>query len=117
MRLERARVLANYRGYQSTDRRPNTISTERLVVFAPANQAVVGGDLQVIERATTRIRVERFDGLDFHNSPVTCFGSHISSTAGEPLRTASNPRLIAGATSSGSVTFSPYAPLAAASPA
>jgi hypothetical protein len=52
-----------------------------------------------------------------YTSFVTSFGSHTSSSAGTPsLWTASSPRRMAAPSSFGSVTFSPYAPLAAASP-
>ena len=41
-------------------------AAERLVVLAPADQAVVGGDLQVVEGAPARIGVHGLDPLDLH---------------------------------------------------
>ena len=116
VRLERAGILADQSRRQRIDGRRHAHATKRLVVFAPANQPVVGRDLQKVKRPPATVGVQGLDLSDLHSSPVTCFGIHMSSTAGAPSRTAWSPRWIAGPTSPGSVTFSPYAPLAAASP-
>ena len=57
-------TLANYHGRKLLDNRGDADGALVLVVFAPPDHTVFGGDLDEVVVAPTGIAVARFDGSD-----------------------------------------------------
>jgi hypothetical protein len=62
------RILADQDGSQLGDDRGDAEAAEGLVVLAPADDALVGADLEEVEVSPTRVGVERFDLGDLHDA-------------------------------------------------
>ena len=65
-RFARARVSADHEWHQPVDGRADAEAAERLVVLAPAHDAVVGGDLEKVERALAGVGVQVLETSDLH---------------------------------------------------
>ena len=66
VRLERARVFADQIWREALDDGVQAGPAEGLVELAPADQAVVGSDLQIVEVAAARVGLHGFNALDLH---------------------------------------------------
>ena len=60
-RLVGSRVHADDRGREVLDRGRHALAAERLVVLAPADQPLIGADLEEIEAARSRVGVKAFE--------------------------------------------------------
>ena len=67
-RLVGARVLADHDRRQMLDRGGDALAAEGFVVLAPADQPVVGGDLEEIEIAVAGVRMQALERSDLHRS-------------------------------------------------
>src|SRR5438128_2179091 len=65
-RFARARVSADHEWHQPVDGRADAETAERLVGLAPAHDAVVGGDLEKVERALAGVGVQVLETSDLH---------------------------------------------------
>ena len=67
VRLDRARVLADQHRREPLDDLGHAQPAEALVVLAPADQSLVGRDLQEIERPPAAVGVQRLNRRDLHS--------------------------------------------------
>jgi hypothetical protein len=78
--LDIARILADHHRRQRLDDLGQAAAAEALVVFRPADDAVIGHDLEERERPPSGIAAQGFDLCDFH------FVSRLSLLVAAPLR-------------------------------
>ena len=64
--LAGARVPADHEGGQAVDGRGDAGATERLVVLTPADDAVIGGELEEVEDALAGIGVQVLEARHLH---------------------------------------------------
>ena len=64
--LAGARILADHQRRQAVDGRADADAAEGLVVLAPADDAVIGGELEEVERALAGVGVQVLEARDLH---------------------------------------------------
>src|SRR2546428_7751280 len=64
--LAGARILADHQRRQAVDGRADADAAEGLVVLAPADDAVIGGELEEVERALAGVGVQVLETRDLH---------------------------------------------------